>query len=246
MSSSNPAFSEKAIQSIGRMSASAQDAPATIQGTVNKTMLLLFLIVAVSTGAWIYADVLSPILLPLVIVSAVVQIGMTFYMVKNPASAKKLSIIYALIEGVVLGAISFMFERIYPGIVIQAILGTMGVILGMLLIYKLRIIKVTENFKIMVGAATAGVAFIYVINIVMRMFGTSIPFVHEGSTMGIVFSLFVIGVAAFNLAVDFDFIEKCEEQKAPGYMEWYGAFGLMLTIVWLYIEMLRLISKTRK
>ncbi|MCC6137748.1 MAG: Bax inhibitor-1/YccA family protein [Bdellovibrionaceae bacterium] len=245
--SSNPAFNEKAIQAMSQMHTSSTEAPATIQGAVNKTMFLLLLVVAVSAISWVYAVQLleSGLLIPVVIGSAVIQIVMTFMIVKNPLRAKSFSIAYALIEGVTLGAISYLFERLYPNIVFQAILGTSGVILGMLLIYKLRIIRVTENFKIMVTAATAGICFIYIINLIMRMFGTSMPFIHEGGTWGIVFSLFVIGVAAFNLAIDFDFIEKCEEQKAPSHMEWYGAFGLMLTIIWLYVEMLRLLAKSR-
>lgn len=244
---SNPAFNEKALQSLTHMHASSVEAPATVQGTVNKTMFLLLLMVAVSAVSWIYAVPLleSGLLFPIVIGSAIVQIIMTIMIVKNPLRAKTLSIAYALIEGVTLGAISFLFERLYPNIVFQAVIGTSGVILGMLVIYKLRIIKVTENFKIMVGAATMGIFFVYLVSFIMQMFGTSMPFIHEGGTWGIVFSLFVIGIAAFNLAIDFDFIEKCEDQKAPGHMEWYGAFGLMLTIIWLYIEMLRLMAKSR-
>lgn len=246
MSSSNPAFSESAIRNLKSSPVAINDRPATIQGTVNKTMFLLFVVVAVSTASWIFAPALLNIFLPLVVISAVVQLILTIIIVRNPLLAKNLSIVYAVIEGAVLGAFSNLMEMVFPGIVIQAILGTMGVVLGMLLIYKLRIIKVTENFRIMVFAATMGVAFIYVVELIMRAFGSSIPFVHEGSTTGIIFSLVVIAIAAFNLAIDFDFIEKCEEQGAPSHMEWYGAFGLMLTIIWLYIEILRLLSKSRR
>lgn len=252
MSSSNPAFNDKAIKGLETMShhsgATMSDTPATIQGTVNKTMFLLLMMVGVSAVSWIYAEDLmaSGLLFPLCIATFIGQLVMTFMMVRNPARSKSLAIIYALTEGVVLGAISYLFESLYPNIVFQAILGTAGVILGMLVIYKLRIIKVTENFKIMVGAATMGVAFVYIINMIMSMFGTRMPYIHENTPVGIGFSLLVIGIASFNLAVDFDFIEKCEEQKAPSYMEWYGAFGLMLTIVWIYIEILRLLAKSRK
>lgn len=252
MSSSNPAFNDKAIKGLESIShqsgIAAQGAPATIQGTVNKTMLLLLMMVGVSAASWNFAEALmaSGVLIPMFIATFIGQLVMTFMMVRNPARSKSLAIIYALTEGVVLGAISYMFERLYPNIVFHAILGTSGVILGMLFIYKLRIIKVTENFKIMVGAATMGVAFLYIVNMIMSMFGVNMPYIHENTPFGIGFSLLVIGIASFNLAVDFDFIEKCEEQKAPSYMEWYGAFGLMLTIVWIYIEILRLLAKSRK
>jgi uncharacterized YccA/Bax inhibitor family protein len=255
-STSNPAFGDRVWERV-QQSAQGQASTmggmkvaqnhATINGTVNKTFLLVLCVVAVSAVSWSYAGMMmqSGLLWLIVIGVAIVQIIMTVMLVKNPAKAPSLSVAYALIEGVVLGAISAIFEMRYPGVVMQATLGTAGVVLGMLIIYRARIIKVTENFKIMVGAATIGIAFVYLVSIIMSFFGTTIPFIHEGSTFGIVFSLFVIGVAAFNLAIDFDFIEKCEEQKAPSYMEWYGAFGLLVTIIWIYIEMLRLIGKTR-
>lgn len=244
--SSNPAFNDKIFNTIQPYSDRSAFTPATIQGTVNKTLFLLLLVTSVSVLTWMNADVIRPFFLPLILVCFVIQLGMTIYIVRNPESSKNLSIIYALIEGLVLGPLSLYFETLYPGIVFQAFMGTIGVILSMLLLYKLKIIKVTENFKLIVASATLGIAFIYLINLVMRFFGTQMSFVHEGGTWGILFSLFVVGVAAFNLAVDFDFIEKCEEKKAPGYMEWYGAFGLMVTIIWLYIEMLRLLAKSKK
>lgn len=252
MASSNPAFSDKALEGLKNLSGyegtSVADTPATIQGTVNKTMFLLGLLVATSAVSWTFAPEIlaSGMFFPIMIGTAVLQIVMTIMICRNPTRAKTFGIVYALTEGVVLGALSYTFERLYPNIVFQAVIGTCGVILGMLLIYKLRIIKVTENFKIIVGAATTGVFFVYLISLVMNLFGVRVPYIHEGGMVGIGFSLLVIGIAAMNLAVDFDFIETCEEQKAPSYMEWYGAFGLLLTIIWLYIEILRLLSKSRK
>lgn len=245
MSSSNPAFNESVFNKIAQSQTQIYS-PATIQGTVNKTFFLLALVTVTSMLAWAYADIIRPYFLPIVLITALIQIGMTFYIVRNPQSAKNLSIAYALIEGIVLGPLSLFFETRYPGIAIQAIMGTIGVILSMLFLYKFKIIKVTENFKLIVTSATMGIAFIYLINIVMGFFGTQMSFVHEGGFWGIAFSVLVVGIAAFNLAIDFDFIEKCEEKRAPGYMEWYGAFGLMITIVWIYIEMLRLLSKSKK
>ncbi len=245
MSSSNPAFNDNVFNKIARSQTQAYE-PATIQGAVNKTFFLLTLVTITSMLAWVYADFIMPFFFPIVIVSVLVQLGMTIYIVRNPESSKNLSILYALIEGVVLGPLTLYFETSFPGIAVQAIMGTIGVILSMLFLYKFKIIRVTENFKLIVASATMGIAFIYLINIVMGFFGTQMSFIHEGGFWGIGFSLFVVGLAAFNLAVDFDFIEKCEERKAPRYMEWYGAFGLMVTIIWLYIEMLRLLAKSKK
>ena len=131
----------------------------------------------------------------------------------------------------------------FPGIVIQAVSLTFGVFFILLFCYKSGLIKATENFKMGVVAATGAIGLVYLASMVMNMFGSSIPFIHEGGMMGIGFSLVVVVVAALNLILDFDFIEKAAEQGAPKYMEWFGAFGLMVTLVWLYLEMLRLLSK---
>jgi uncharacterized YccA/Bax inhibitor family protein len=252
--SSNPAFGDKVWERVsqsrhadgsGSQSFAATEGTATIQGTTNKTAFLLFCLLLTSAASWIYAPQLlgSGILFPVVIVTAIVQLVMTFMIVRNPTRAKNFGIAYALIEGVVLGAISYIFEMRYPGIAIQAMVGTAGVVVGMLVLYKTKLIEVTENFKLIVAAATMGIALLYIVSLVMSAFGSPIGFLHEGSPMGIAFSVFVIGIAAFNLAIDFDFVEKCEAQKAPKYMEWYGAFGLLITIIWIYIEILRLLSK---
>ncbi|HEX9723391.1 MAG TPA: Bax inhibitor-1/YccA family protein, partial [Vicinamibacteria bacterium] len=151
--------------------------------------------------------------------------------------------IYALLEGLFLGAISSMFEQMYPGIVIQAVGLTFGTLFALLFAYKSGLIKATENFKLGVVAATGAVALIYMASIVLSFFGTSIPYIHESGTIGILFSLAVVVIAALNLVLDFDFIETGAERGAPKYMEWYGAFGLLVTLIWLYLEMLRLLSK---
>jgi uncharacterized YccA/Bax inhibitor family protein len=151
--------------------------------------------------------------------------------------------IYALLEGLFLGAISAMFEQMYPGIVIQAVGLTFGTLFALLFAYKSGLIKATENFKLGVVAATGAVALIYMASIVLSFFGTSIPYIHESGTIGILFSLAVVVIAALNLVLDFDFIETGAERGAPKYMEWYGAFGLLVTLIWLYLEMLRLLSK---
>ena len=151
--------------------------------------------------------------------------------------------IYAVIEGVFLGVISSMMESKFPGIVMQAVGLTFGVLFALLVAYKSKMIKVTDNFRLGVVAATGGIAILYFISIIMGFFGARIPFIHESGPLGIGFSLFVVVIASLNLVLDFDFIEKGAEYNAPKYMEWYGAFGLLVTLIWLYIEILRLLAK---
>ena len=142
-----------------------------------------------------------------------------------------------------LGGISSIFEQMYPGIVSQAIFLTFGILGSLLIAYKSGLIKPTENFKLGIAAATGGIFFIYLISWIMSFFGSSIPLIHSSSTFGIGFSIFVVIIAALNLVLDFDFIEQGAENGAPKYMEWYGAFGLMITLIWLYLEILRLLAK---
>jgi len=161
----------------------------------------------------------------------------------KPAWAPVTSPIYAALEGLALGALSAIFEARYPGIVIQAVGLTFGTLVALLVVYRSGLIPVTENFKLGVVAATGGIAFVYLIGFVMSFFGASIPLIHGSSAIGIAFSLLVVGVAALNLVLDFDFIEQGAERRVPKYMEWYAAFGLLVTLVWLYLELLRLLAK---
>jgi uncharacterized YccA/Bax inhibitor family protein len=153
--------------------------------------------------------------------------------------------LYCVLEGLFLGIISAIFEQMFPGIVLQAVLLTFGTLATLLLAYQSGLIKATENFKLGVTAATGGIMMIYLINFAMSFFGSGIPYIHESGTFGILFSLFVVVIAALNLVLDFDFIENGVEQKAPKYMEWYAAFGLLVTLIWLYLEILRLLAKMR-
>lgn len=155
--------------------------------------------------------------------------------------------IYAILEGLALGAFSKLFADIFePGIVPQAISLTLGILIALLFAYKTKIIKVTENFKLGLFAATAGIAVVYLISFLMSIFGgTGLPIMNpaNASVLSIGFSLFVVVIASLNLVMDFDFIEKGVENSAPKYMEWYSAFGLLLTLIWLYVEILRLLAK---
>ncbi len=153
--------------------------------------------------------------------------------------------IYSVLEGFFVGGISAVFEAQFPGIVMQAVGLTMCTLFGLLAAYKSGLIKVTENFRLGVIAATGRIALIYFLSFILRFVGVGIPFIHDSGLIGIGFSLFVVAVAAMNLVLDFDFIESGAQLGAPKYMEWYAAFGLMVTLIWLYIEILRLLAKLK-
>jgi uncharacterized YccA/Bax inhibitor family protein len=220
----------------------------TIQGTVNKTGLLLLFVVATAAWTWGLAhsetpNAAVPWMLGGLVGGLVVALVTIFKKEWSPISAP----IYALLEGLVLGGISAIFERSYPGIAVQAISLTFGVMFVMLLAYKMRIVQATRGFKLGVIAATGGIAIVYAINMVMSLFfHTQTSFLYAATPLGIGISLFVVIIASLNLIIDFDMIETGARMGAPKYMEWYGAFGLMVTLVWLYMEMLRLLSKVRR
>lgn len=153
---------------------------------------------------------------------------------------------YAIAEGLFLGAISAMFEAQWNGIVLQAVGLTFGTFIAMLILYRTGVIKATERFKSIVFTATLGIGIFYLIAIVLRMFNIEMPLIHSSGTFGIIFSLVVVAIAALNLILDFDMIEQGAAQGAPKYFEWYASFGLMVTLVWLYLEILRLLSKLNR
>ena len=214
----------------------------TIQGTVNKTGILLLLTIFSASLVW-----KNPVpFIPFMWVSIIGGLIVAMVTVFNKQWAGITAPIYAFVEGLFLGCISALMERQYPGIVIQAVGLTFGTLFCLLMAYKSRLIKVTENFKMGVVAATGGIALFYFVSIIVGFFGIRMPLIHSSGPLGIAFSLFVVAIAALNLVLDFDFIEKGAEHGAPKYMEWYGAFGLMVTLIWLYIEILRLLAKTRR
>jgi uncharacterized YccA/Bax inhibitor family protein len=163
----------------------------------------------------------------------------------KPAWAPVTAPIYALLEGLFIGGISSIAEAQFPGIVIQAVGLTFGTCLALLMAYKSGMIRASENFKLGVVAATGGIALFYLASIILGLFGVRIPGVFGSGPVGIIFSLVVVVIAALNLVLDFDFIEQGAAQGAPKFMEWYGAFGLMVTLIWLYIEILNLLMKLR-
>ena len=241
MRTSNPALNAKTFDRVGY--ATGGDT-MTIEGTVNRAGLLLAILAATATWTWMQTFRGVPVggyLLGGLLGGFVVAIVTIF----KPTWAPVTSPIYAALEGLALGGISAYFEAAYPGIVIPAVALTFGTLAAMLIVYRSRLIPVTENFKMGVAAATGGIAIFYLVALGLSFFNIRIPFLHEGTPLGIVFSLFVIVIAALNLVLDFDFIEQGAERGAPKFMEWYGAFGLMVTLIWLYLEILRLLSKLR-
>ncbi len=220
----------------------------TLGGTVNKTAILLALCLITSIYTWgrFYSSGDPASIMPLVWGGAIAGLVLCFVTVFKKEWSGITAPLYALAEGFLVGGISAIFERMYPGIVLQAVMLTFGTLAGLLLAYKSGLIKATENFKLGVVAATGGIALLYIVSMVMRFaFDKPIGFIHESSTFGILFSVFVVVIAALNLVLDFDFIEEGAENGAPKYMEWYGAFGLTVTLIWLYLEILRLLAKLR-
>jgi uncharacterized YccA/Bax inhibitor family protein len=217
-------------------------ATMTIQGTVNKTLFLLALTLIGAAVTWHDPVSWSPFTIFLVIGGLVIALVTIF----KKQWAGVTSPLYAAIEGLVLGVVSVSFERRFPGIAVQAVALTFGTLFCLLVAYKSRLIAATENFKLGVTAATGAVALVYLVDLGLRFFGKSVPMIHQGGTVGIVFSAVVVVIAALNLVMDFDFIERGEQERAPKYMEWYGAFGLMVTLIWLYLEILRLLAKSRR
>ena len=245
MRTANPALSAKSFSGVGRAVDTAR--AMTINETVNKTALLAVLALIPATYTWrMYYTAWDPSAVVFWVVGGaiggfIVALITIFKKQWAPFTAP----IYALLEGLFLGGFSAMFEAKYPGIVIQAVTLTFGTLFCLLFVYRSGLIKVTQNFRLGVVAATGGIALIYVATIFLGFFGVSMPFIHESGMIGIGFSLFVVIIAALNLVLDFDFIESGADRGAPKYMEWYGAFGLMVTLIWLYIEILRLLAKLR-
>jgi uncharacterized YccA/Bax inhibitor family protein len=215
----------------------------SLNGTVNKSGILILLVVAAAWFSWSRsaAGVGNPYIAIGALGGFVVALVTIFKKTVTPVTAP----IYAVLEGLFLGGVSASLEARFPGIAAQATFATFGTLAGLLLAYRSGLIRATENFKLGVFAATAGIALLYLVSLIMGFFGKTIPFIHESGAMGIGFSVFVVIIAALNLVLDFDFIESGVEMGAPKYMEWYAAFGLLVTLVWLYLEIIRLLAKAR-
>ncbi|MBD9368681.1 Bax inhibitor-1/YccA family protein [Xanthomonas sp. XNM01] len=249
MRSANPALKESTFLDLGSgtVVTGGDTEVMTLNGTVNRTGILLLLCVLTAAFAW--SQTITP--------TGEIAPGSAIYLWGGLIGGLVLSLVtifkktwapvtaplYALVEGFFLGAISAIFDARFDGIVFQAVVLTFGTLFAMLFAYRSGLIKATENFKMGVVAATGGIFLVYLATLVLGLFGVNVPYIHESGLIGIGFSLFVVVIAALNLVLDFDFIESGVQARAPKYMEWYGAFGLMVTLVWLYIEFLRLLAK---
>ena len=233
--SGNPALNSKVFKNLSGTSRETM----TLNGTVNKTgvsLLLLFV-----CACYTYQTANTNFIWFGLIGGFITAIVTIFKKEWAPYTVPA----YAVLEGLALGGISAIYNHMYTGIVQQAIFLTFGVFCALLFAYKSRIIKPTENFKLGIFAATAGIAVVYLISFIMSLFGSGLSIMNpqNASLMSIGFSFFVVVIAALNLVLDFDFIEEASEMGLPKYMEWYGAFGLLVTLVWLYLEILRLLAK---
>ena len=244
MRTANPALNAKTFADFGAMAEPAK--AMTIQGTVNKTGLMLVLVLLGAGWTWnIFSTAGALAVWPYLVGGALGGFAVALVTILKRTWAPVTAPLYALLEGLFLGGFSALLEAQFPGIVIQAVGLTFGTLFGLLFAYTSRLIKVTENFKLGVVAATGGIFLVYLATMILGLFGAAVPYIHGSGVIGIGFSLFVVIVAALNLVLDFDFIETGAAQGAPRYMEWYAAFGLMVTLIWLYIEILHLLSKLR-
>ncbi len=244
MRTSNPTLNDKAFQTEGL--AYGQET-MTVSGTVNKTGILLLLALATSAWTWnMFLHSRSPeAVMPLAVVGAIGGLVVAMVTVFKKSWAPVTAPLYALLEGLVLGSVSAIFELRWPGLPIQAVSLTFGVLVVLLIAYRSGVIPVTDKFRIGIVAATGGIALFYLAQFVLGFFGIHFTSINSSSPIGIGFSVLVVIIASLNLVLDFDFIEHGARAGAPKYMEWYGAFGLMVTLIWLYFEMLRLLGKLR-
>jgi len=238
MRSNNPVLKPEVFSQTG---AYASSDAMTVKGAIDKTFVLLCLLVVGAGLVWGQPLKFLPWAMPAAIIGFILALVTTFKRDWAPVTAP----LYAFAEGIVVGWISSIMEQQFPGIVVQAVLLTFGVLFSLLVLYRTGIIKVTEQFKMMVVGATMAIVVVYAVSFVMGMFGKTIPLINEAGPIGIIFSLIVVAIAAMNLVLNFDFIEQGSRMNAPRYMEWYAGFGLMVTMIWLYFEILTLLAKLR-
>ncbi|MEM7173942.1 MAG: Bax inhibitor-1/YccA family protein [Bacteroidota bacterium] len=243
---SNPALHQRAFV----MSNHGFTATMTIGGTAMKTIFLLGL--ASLSAGWVYYQFTD-----LSIMTHSKDIGVylgigcigafifSLFTIFKPSWAFFTAPSYALLEGLLLGSLSLIVDRQCPGIVAHALPLTFATLLVMLFLYSSGIIRVTHRFTMMILVSMGAIGMVYLLSSILRLFHIQLPYIHESGPIGILFSVFVVGISAFSLVLDFDFIHKAEAYGSPKYMEWYGAFSLMLTLVWLYLEILRLLIKLR-
>ena len=254
------------ILNIKKFNSDSSSDSMTMQGTINKTLILFAILMSTASLTWIKtigtlkanevvvtssSEEISRLsyvpdgIMPLVIGGCLIAFIVAMIIIFNQKSAPILAPIYAAIEGVAIGGISAMFEYMYPNIAIQAAGLTLAVFFAMLMLYRFRIIRATEKFKAGLMSAMIGILILYLVNLFAGFAGYDLPLINDTGFWGIALSLFIVAIAALNLILDFDLIEEGVKGKAPKYMEWYAGFGLMVTTVWLYLEILRLLAKLR-
>jgi len=241
---SNPTLGQDIIN---RYAYAATDRTMTVQGTIKKIFALLLLVIGAAAFTWSKVNMSFELGEPSVrgwmIGGSIAGFVLAIVITVKKELATFLSPIYAICEGLFIGAISAYFEMMFPGIIMRAVLLTFSVFFGMIFLFRIKLIRATQRFRSIILAATAGIALAYLVTFIVGLFGVNMAFMYNGGTLGIVISLIIVAIAALNLILDFDFIEKGAECGLPAYFEWYGAFGLMVTIVWLYVEILRLLVK---
>ena len=244
--SGNPSLTDKTFSGQPRPAALGER--MTLQGTINKSFLLLVVLLAAALWPWsqFLAGGDPAAVTTSVLVGAVGGLILALVISFKAHLAPYLALPYAALEGLVLGGISALLEQRYPGIAMQAVGLTFAVFAVLLVAYKMRLIRATERFRSIVIGATGAIALLYIVSMVLGFFHVAVPFLNDASPLSIIISLVIVGVAALNLILDFDLIESGVSQGAPRYMEWYGAFALLVTMVWLYMEILRLLSKMRR
>jgi uncharacterized YccA/Bax inhibitor family protein len=242
----NPGLNDKTFANLPRPLVGEER--MTVQGTINKSFLMLVVLMAGALWPWSQylstgdAATVSTSVLIGVLGGFVLALVISF----KATLAPYLSLPYAALEGVAIGGISALMERRFPGIAIQAVGLTFGVLAVLLVAYRAGLIRATQRFRAIVVGATGAIALVYIVSMVLGLFHVNVPVLNDATPLGIIVSLVIVGVAALNLVLDFDLIESGAAQGAPRYMEWYSAFGLLVTLVWLYLEMLRLLSKVRR
>jgi uncharacterized YccA/Bax inhibitor family protein len=244
--SGNPVLSNKTFS--GQPRAFARDNRMTLQGTINKSFVLL--VVLLVSALWPWSQYLSSgdpaVVGPAILIGLIGGLIAGLIISFKATTAPYLAIPYAAFEGLAMGGFSAILERRYPGIAIQAVGLTFAVLGVLLLAYSMRLIRATQQFRTIVIGATGAIALLYLVTMILSLFHVNVPVLNDSSPLGIIISLVICAVAALNLVLDFDLVESGVAQGAPRYMEWYCSFGLMVTLVWLYLEILRLLSKMRR
>lgn len=245
--SGNPTLTQKMFDKSMQVEANLQGT-MSVRGAINKFGFLLLMVIGGAAYTWnLFQDGKPETGYTFMMVGVFGGMISAFAIIFKPNWAQFIAPLYALLEGLFIGGISVVvnnaFAQRYPGLVLQAVGLTFGVAIAMFLLYNFRIIKPTEKFKSVIITATVGIGIFYLLTIVLRLFGVDLPFMYDSSGLSIGISVFIVAIAALNLILDFDMIEQGAERGAPKFMEWYGAFGLLVTLIWLYMEILRLLSK---